>query len=664
MNYNQCKYFQIALSFGFLRSALRSSFLRAVALAVVLSVVAVSSAWASSGRLTISPSLPRVGDRVTFTYKPDSSWLKAETLYIIVYRFNEMSGDPDATSLPLKPRGDGSFVAEYATARTDVFLMARAFNGSRYDDNNGNYWDVRLSADGSRAVQGAYFREAMSYLGSLPVECSRNPDFLKALALLREEVKLHPNNLAAKIAEIALAFDVKDVSEEQYRRTLDLHLSQAFDTTRENDTRAVIRALNAIGKADRAVSLENEYIRRFPSSKIAEDRVIQRIQVQTVPDWFIQQAVEFVRVFKESPISSQMQGAAVATFAQVGRLKDAARWLDTLPNVSAIAYNELAKYWARLDSSEERGLRYARIALELAKRDPLFKRPAHISDVEWTLSTGATMGDVYNTLTAIYVELKRPQEALETFYLARDITAGALPPPAFSAAASILFNQKKFEEAHKIASEGIIMTGGDEVLMKWHRAAYDSLYGAKADTALYSREVRALMDSAYALVAQQQIKQRLDRELIDGVIFTHDRKPVELSSFKGKPTMLMFWSSWAEPCLKAMPFVNVLYNQFQTTGDAVNIIVIDAWEEKERDQFTIVRDYMERNAGLYFKLYVDQNNAMAQKYGVTGLPMRFYLDKNGRIQYKGSGFTDGLKLTQEMEETLQLLMNERFYINQ
>jgi hypothetical protein len=55
---------------------------------------------------------------------------------------------------------------------------------------------------------------------------------------------------------------------------------------------------------------------------------------------------------------------------------------------------------------------------------------------------------------------------------------------------------------------------------------------------------------------------------------------------------------------------------------------------------------------------------MAQKYGVTGLPMRFYLDKNGRIQYKGSGFTDGLKLTQEMEETLQLLMNERFYINQ
>ena len=112
-----------------------------------------------------------------------------------------------------------------------------------------------------------------------------------------------------------------------------------------------------------------------------------------------------------------------------------------------------------------------------------------------------------------------------------------------------------------------------------------------------------------------------------------------------------------------MPFVNVLYNKYVKAGD-FNIVVIDAWEDKGKDQFGLVKDYMARNSSLYFSILVDDNNIMAQKYGVTGLPMRFYLDKNGRIQFKGSGFTDGLKLTQEIEETMLLLGSERFYLNQ
>ncbi len=33
-------------------------------------------------------------------------------------------------------------------------------------------------------------------------------------------------------------------------------------------------------------------------------------------------------------------------------------------------------------------------------------------------------------------------------------------------------------------------------------------------------------------------------------------------------------------------------------------------------------------------------------------------------QYNGSGFTDGLKFTQEIEETMLLLGSERFYLYQ
>lgn len=642
---------------------IRNVFCSTAFLLLGLCAVLSTPSFVYGGELSVSPSMLRIGERAYFSYKPDSAWRNSENIYVLVYCFREISGEPVADFTKLTRRNDGMYVGEMTVKQKDVFWMMKLFNGTRYDDNNGKYWDVRISGDGTKPLQGSLLRNAITYLGGLPAECSRSSDFPKALQFLREELRFYPNNLAAKIAEVALAYDVKDIPEETYRRSLQSYVAQAFDTTRENDTRAVMRGLNALGMANQAKALEDAYIKRFPKSKIAEDNAMQIIQVQVVPDWFLVRAIDFVTRFRESPTAPMMQGAAVATFAQVRRLKDAARWLDTLPNVSPLAYNELAKYWCRTDTSEERGLRYAQKALELAKRQPLYQRPPHIADIEWNMNTTSTLGDVYNTLSAIYVELKRPDDALSTFTSAMEITKGDLPAPAFSQAAGILFEKKRYDEALAIAAQGIMTTGGDDILLKWHRKAMDSARGKKVDSTLYTAEIQRLKDSASALLSYKQFKQRLDRELIDGSVFTTDRAPIALSSFKGKPTMIMFWSSWAEPCLKAMPFVNVLYNRYAKSGD-FNIVVIDAWEDKGKDQFGLVRDYMARNPSLYFSILVDENNVMAQKYGVTGLPMRFYLDKNGRIQYKGSGFTDGLKLTQEIEETMLLLGSERFYLYQ
>lgn len=626
-------------------------------------LLAAPSFSTSAGELSVTPAMPRLGERASFTYKPDSVWRNTDNIYVLVYRFREISGEPVADYVKLTRRLDGNYSGDLKVLQTDVFWMMKLFNGSRYDDNNGNYWDARISGDGTKPLQGAFLRNAITFLGSLPNECSRSSDFPKALQLMREELRLYPNNISAKVAEVALGYDLKEIPEESYRRSLQNYTSQPFDTTRENDTRAVMRGLNALGMPDKAKALEELYIKRFPKSKMAEDNAMQIIQIQVVPDWFLARAVDFVARFRESPTAPMMQGAAVATFAQVRRLTDAAKWLDTLPNVSPLAYNELAKYWCRTDTSQERGLQYAQKALELAKRQPLYQRPLHIAEVEWNMNTTATLGDVYNTLSAIYVELKRNDDALATFMSALEITKGDLPSPAFAQATGILFEKKRYAEALAIAKQGIITTGGDEVLLKWHKIVMDSARGKKTDSTFYVAEIQRLKDSSASLQSYRQFKQRLDRELLDGTVFTTDHTPVAFSSFKGKPTLIMFWSSWAEPCLKSMPFINVLYNKYVKTGD-FNIVVIDAWEDKGKDQYSLVRDYMARNSSLYFSILVDENSVMAQKYGVTGLPMRFYLDKNGRIQYKGSGFTDGLKLTQEIEDTMRLLGSERFYLYQ
>ncbi|MCS6809020.1 MAG: TlpA disulfide reductase family protein [Bacteroidota bacterium] len=613
-----------------------------------------------AGELKLQPAQPRVGDRIMFIYRPDSLWAQSTAIYAILYRFEENSSEPYADYVRLSRRGDGMWYGELPVMQSDVFYLVRLFNGVRYDDNQGDYWEARVTLDGAKPQRGAWLRQGLSLLGGLPADISRNVDFSRALACMREELKLYPTNLSASVAEIGLSYDLSEISEEEYRQRLQRIVSAPFDTTRENDTRAIIRALNTLGLADKAKALEEDFKKRFPKSKLAEESALQDLQVQTLPGSFVAKVVRYVQNFPDSPNAPIIQAAAMGAFAQTYQLKDAARWLDTLKNQTPIAYNELAKYWCRTDTSQNRGLEYAKKALELAKRLPLYKRPTHISDIEWSLSTSATLGDIYNTIGAIYTELQQPDSAFAMISAGLEATKGDMPAPAYVQLTAYLLERKQFDEAYRMASKGIIATGGDDVLLKWHRRAFDSTLTDKKDTAQYPELLKALRDSAALVKADRQIRQRLDRPMIDGTIFTADRTPVELSSFKGIPTLLVFWASWAEPCIKSMPFLNILYQRYTQSGFA-RIVVIDAWEEKGKDQFTIVRDYMERNKGLYFKLYVDENNTMARRYGVTGLPMRIYLDKYGRIQYKGSGFTDGLKLVEEIETTLQLLISDRFY---
>jgi hypothetical protein len=109
-----------------------------------------------------------------------------------------------------------------------------------------------------------------------------------------------------------------------------------------------------------------------------------------------------------------------------------------------------------------------------------------------------------------------------------------------------------------------------------------------------------------------------------------------------------------------MPYLNIMFKKFANSG-VVNFVVIDTWEDRSSDRFRLVRDYLNRNKSLYFPIFVDDNDILAQKYGVLGVPMRLYIDKLGRIQYKASGFNDSAKLVQEIEDTLGLLLNDQFY---
>lgn len=133
--------------------------MRTIAAAVLLTLGAIA------GELRVEPARPQSGKPIEFSYVADSEYFsEPDSVWLCIYAFDDNRFYPTAWDVRLERKGTtyrGTFSAVPSDA---VFLLFRIVSGREYDDNRGRYWDV-LVWNGSTPKTGAYFRQAISYLG-------------------------------------------------------------------------------------------------------------------------------------------------------------------------------------------------------------------------------------------------------------------------------------------------------------------------------------------------------------------------------------------------------------------------------------------------------------------------------------------------------------------
>ena len=120
---------------------------------------------------------------------------------------------------------------------------------------------------------------------------------------------------------------------------------------------------------------------------------------------------------------------------------------------------------------------------------------------------------------------------------------------------------------------------------------------------------------------------------------------VILSSLRGSPVMLNFWATWCGYCVWEMPYIQQIYEEWQDRG-----LLILAINKKETH--AKVQEFMERNS-LSFTALLDTDGAISLKYNVGGIPVAFFIDKDGIIQARKLG---AFRNTAEIENYLNLIM--------
>ena len=103
---------------------------------------------------------------------------------------------------------------------------------------------------------------------------------------------------------------------------------------------------------------------------------------------------------------------------------------------------------------------------------------------------------------------------------------------------------------------------------------------------------------------------------------------LRLSDFRGQSVILNFWASWCAPCLEEMLEFQQLHEQRVPAGD----LTIIAMNFAAGDSRSAALEFID-TVGITFTVAFDTDDgAVADRYGVIGLPATFFIDRDGVLR--------------------------------
>ncbi len=129
------------------------------------------------------------------------------------------------------------------------------------------------------------------------------------------------------------------------------------------------------------------------------------------------------------------------------------------------------------------------------------------------------------------------------------------------------------------------------------------------------------------------------RLMPDFTVYDADGNPVQLSDFRGKPVVLNFWASWCGPCKSEMPDFDD--KAAELDGEVVFMMVnlTDGYQETVDSASSFIADQ-----GYTFPVYYDTDLSAAQAYGVSSVPVTYFIDAEGYGVGRAMGAIDALYL--------------------
>ncbi len=123
---------------------------------------------------------------------------------------------------------------------------------------------------------------------------------------------------------------------------------------------------------------------------------------------------------------------------------------------------------------------------------------------------------------------------------------------------------------------------------------------------------------------------------LDGVLV---RFPAD---FAGRPVAIRFWADWCRYCAGEMKGIEPIYQRYKDRG--FEILAVNAGQDRATATAFVGK------LGIGYPALLDEDAKVAKRYGVTGLPTTYFIDRQGKIAAKQVGEMTAAAFEQQVTE--------------
>lgn len=114
--------------------------------------------------------------------------------------------------------------------------------------------------------------------------------------------------------------------------------------------------------------------------------------------------------------------------------------------------------------------------------------------------------------------------------------------------------------------------------------------------------------------------------------------------FAGRPVILDFWADWCRYCANSMTQIDHVWREHADTG--LTVVAVNVGQDRATAAAFIAK------LGVGYSATLDPDSKIARLYGVNGLPITYFVDRNGVIGGKIIGEADQKLLISQLNRIL------------
>lgn len=130
-----------------------------------------------------------------------------------------------------------------------------------------------------------------------------------------------------------------------------------------------------------------------------------------------------------------------------------------------------------------------------------------------------------------------------------------------------------------------------------------------------------------------------------------DGADVTLSEFRNREVVVLdFWATWCQPCIRSMPSLEALNEEFGYRG--AEFLAVNVGEGPE-----LVREFVE-DMEFTVRVVMDEREDISGVYGVRGIPQLVVVGRDGRVAHIELGYPPIPRLSELREERLREMLEQ------